>query len=379
VAPAPAPASTGLSWSTTAPGADTTTPAAPKKDDDEPPPLRWRGTSFTWNQAATTQSVGIGKDYQGTEDWYYGWDFTFRPTVFVLDAPKDKVKLSADIGWETELTDGGTVDKRETLFKDLRLAAGYSRSIWTSSDKEYKTSGGLSGSLRLPTSRASSGQGQYLGTSLGLNLSQKVKILGNDADGLNNLTIAGSAGWGHLFARAYTPTNGDLRRPRQNATGQTELSDQLRTGSFSMNTVSLGIDLSVPLYGDLSLSTGLSMLARIKHDFDGKDCEARVDNLPGGCAEVSRLDDRTLYQPDTGFGVSLGYPVYEVVDLTIGYQNQSRWIGEDGTRRSVFYSPDAQFYLDVTANLDSIYSKIADRNKRSSEWAQSGQARTGWY
>ena len=34
--------------------------------------------------------------------------------------------------------------------------------------------------------------------------------------------------------------------------------------------------------------------------------------------------------------------------------------GEDGTRRSVFYSPDAQFYVNLVAYFDGIGEKVYD-------------------
>ena len=70
--------------------------------------------------------------------------------------------------------------------------------------------------------------------------------------------------------------------------------------------------------------------------------------------------------------IALNYPIYEVVGLTLGYSNETAWIGEDGQRRNIFYSPGAQFYLDVTANLDVIYSKLTNRDKKpkASEWAR---------
>jgi hypothetical protein len=76
-----------------------------------------------------------------------------------------------------------------------------------------------------------------------------------------------------------------------------------------------------------------------------------------GCITAASDPTKTLYQPTTSFDLNLSYPILEVGALTVGYQNISRQIGENGQRRGMFYSPDAQFYVDLTANLDGIYSK----------------------
>lgn len=340
--------------------------------DKDGPQLRWRGTTFTWNQAATSTLIGVGRDNIGGEDEFYGWDFTLRPKFYMVDLPKDKVTLSGEIGFETELTDGSTVERNETLFKDVLFAIGYTRSLWEGSGKnrgEYSTSVALTGGLRLPTSKRSYYQGRILTTSLGPSVNQKIKLLGQKADGLNNITIAAGLAWGHLFADSYTPTNEGLNRTRQNASGQTILSDQLSSRSFAMNTLTTTVSAGLPIYKGLQLSTGVGLLAGFKHDFEAGgeegDCDVIVPNLPnGGCVEAQRDETRVLYTPATSFDVNLAYPILEVASVAIGYQNIARWIGENGQRRNVLYSPDAQFYLDITANLDSIYSKVTKRGVR---------------
>ena len=56
-------------------------------------PLPWRGSTFTWNQAATTTLLGVGRDNIGSENEQYNWWFSFRPRYFLVDAPKDNVRV----------------------------------------------------------------------------------------------------------------------------------------------------------------------------------------------------------------------------------------------------------------------------------------------
>lgn len=383
--PAPPPSPSGptlsLSLSSVAqpPGPDTASEEAQSST------LIWRGTTFTWNQAGTTTVFGIGRDNIGSEDEFYGWDFTFRPNVYLVDLPKDKVTVSAEIGWNTELTTSNfTSDRRETQFKDLVVGARYGRALWESGGKErgeYSTGVGFSLFTALPTSPLSYEQGKYLTLAVGPDLTQKIKLLGNKADGLNNVTVGLGLTYAHLFSRSYTPTNPDLARPRQNATGQTIYSDQLSAYSFDVDRLTTRVNFALPLYKDLTLATGFRLISRWKHDFEagageGEGCDVSIPNQP--CVQADRLEDRTLYHVNTGFDVAMSYPIYDVVGLTLGYSNSSTQVGQNGERRNIFYSPDAQFFLDITANLDVIYSKATRRGDKRPASAAKPQKKTGF-
>jgi hypothetical protein len=344
--------------------------------DDEGPPLRWRGTTFTWNHAATTTLLGVGRDNIGSEDESYGWTFNVRPKFYILDRPADTLVASADFGWETELTNGPTAKRNDTFLQDLTLGLAYSRVLWEPSGKnkgEYKTSASLAGRLRFPLSEYSSESGpnggKYLTTYLGPRVSQDIKLLGKKADGLNTLSLSLDVTWRHLFASSYTPTNSTLDNEVQNASGQTVISDQITGASYAMNSLVTTLQIGLPIYKGLELSTTFAHVARFKPDFeaggDDSECDVEIDNE--GCIGVERLEDRTLYQPATLFGIGLGYGILDVVNVEIGYQNLARAIGADGTRRNIFYSPDAQFYVDLTANLDAIYLKVAKPAKKPAQ------------
>ncbi|KYF54071.1 hypothetical protein BE08_11345, partial [Sorangium cellulosum] len=340
-------------------------------EEEEETTLRWRGTTFTWNQGGSTTLFGVGGEYTPAIQ-VYGWDFTLRPNYFVLDRPKDKVSVSADIGWVVELTNSDiTTDYREPQLKDVALNARYSRELWESGGAnrgEYKTDAAMRLRLTLPTSPASWNSGKYFTVGLGPQLIQKVKLLGSKADGLNHVTATLGVTYAHLFAESYTPVNDALRRPRQAPSGEVALDEQLTGWSFAMDRLTTSLELNLPLYKDLSMATSFGLLSDFKHEF-GAGC---VEIL-GGCAPYDGSGG-TTYVPQTAFNVSLSYPVYEVVGLTLGYNNLSRQIGPDGRRRNFFYSPDAQFYLDITANLDVIYSKVTGRGEKPEEPATASAA-----
>lgn len=371
----PAPLQWGMS-----PGPDALTPGAA-----EPTPLPWRGTTFTFNQAGTTTMFGVGRDNIGSEGEFYGWDFTLRPIYYLLDLPKDKLAATAEIGFATELTNSDTTaDRNETQFKDIQLGLLYTRDLWESGGAErgeYATTGELALRGLLPTSPSSYDTGKYLTLAVGPTLQQKVKLLGSKADGLNSALVRLGLTYSHLFSAASTPTNPDLHVPRQNATGQTIDSDQLRGNSFDIDRLTTRVSVWVPLYKDLLLRTAFGLISRWRHDFEdgagaGAGCDVVIANDP--CVEATRLEDRALYHPSTSFDLALSYPIYEVVGLTLGYSNETAQIGEDGQRRNFFYSPEAQFYLDITANLDVIFMKTTRRDARRASAASKRPANNGF-
>ncbi len=356
-----------------APTADATASANPAPAEGEPKPLPWRGTTLTWNQAATTTAVGVGRDNIGSEDEYYGWEFVLFPNLYVVDEEYHKVTVFAEAGVGVEWTNSAeTTTRNEPYFKDLQVGAGYSPTFWQSDDKEWKTGGSLRLRLIFPTSPISSAQSRILTTSIGAGLNQKIKLLGKDADGLNNLTVRAGLTWSHLFAKSFNAVNSGLERERQNASGEGITDDQLTSYSMDQDRLipSLGFDL--PVFGDLSFSTNFRLIGRFRHEFEGTGCDV---NQPGtGCVDASAQGDdvgfeNESYLVNTGFDASLSYPIFGVVDVSLGYYNETGSLAPDGTRRDIFYSPDAQFYVDVVANLDVIYERASGRGEKASAQA----------
>lgn len=349
----PPPSGTGQ---VTAPPVD-----APKEEDPIPDalkPSRFRFSTFSWSQSASTTMLGVGRDNIGNEDDVYVWDLSIAPQYWFYDEKDDKLFVNANLGMSVEWTDAATTTtKHEPQLTDFQLGLGYNRSIWTSEDSEYLTRFFVRTRAIFPTSPVSQAQGRYLTTSLGVSILQVIKLLGNEADGLNNLTLLPGVTWSHLFSRSYTPTNPDLERTRQSAGGQTIISDQLTFSSMDVDRIIPGIFASLPLYKDLTLNTTWRLISRFRHDFEGTGCDATV---MGECVEADRDPNRTTYLTNSSVDFSLTQGIYNIVFLTVGYNNETLTLGEDGQNRNVFYSPSALFYFDVSVQLDQIYAKALD-------------------
>jgi len=349
-APAPAPA---------APAPDQAAKTTPAQPDQKP--LMWRGTTFTFTQSVSSTTLGIGRDNIGYEDDQYGLDFVLSPQLYLLDLEKDKIFVFAEAGVTVELTDSGsTTTRNEPQFRDTQVGVGYNRTLWASQDKEWSTGLGTKVRYNIPTSKPSLEQGRYGVLSASASLTQKIRLLGEGAAGLNNLTLTGGLTYSHLFAKSYEPVNGDLERTRQNASGASIFSDQLSFRSMDMDRLIPSAIIILPLYKDLSLTTQFRLIGRFKHDFESKDCEVVV---MGECTTAGRQADRVTYVTDSTFDISLSQPIYDMFQINIGYNNENLTLSEDSKTRNPFYSPNAQFYLDLVANIDEIYTKASGRSK----------------
>jgi hypothetical protein len=92
--------------------------------------------------------------------------------------------------------------------------------------------------------------------------------------------------------------------------------------------------------------------------------ETRICNVATGCVEPDSVDDPQRFAVVTTWESWLAWDVLDELTLTLGYVNLSSQIGTSGQRRNIFHSPDARFYLTVTANLDQIYLTARGREGR---------------
>jgi hypothetical protein len=368
-APSPSPNPGGFTSlgtpSQAAPAADQKAEEEQKKKK-EPTPLPWRDSAFIFNTAATSTALGIGRDNIGTDSEYMGMEWDIWPRIHLLDPiklPNDDLTVQAYAGVTVELTNSDTTRKRnEPTFIDTSLSLGYTRTLYQSKDKEWGFKAGVLTGVVLPTSHTSMSQGKYLNYTLTALAIGNIKLLGSKADGLNNLTVIGTLGWSHLFSRSYTATNPYIERTRQNATGASFESDQLTFYSFDIDRVTPGIRLILPLYKDLSFWASGRLVGRFKHRNQGSSgCEAITLT---GCVKAGSDPNAPTYFTNSSIDFSIAQSVYDLFDVRLGYSNETLTLGEDGRTRNFLYSPEAQFYLDLWANLDIIYSKATGREKK---------------
>lgn len=336
---------------------------------EKPKPLAWRGTTLEWYQYANTQYLGLGAPYGGTQDFSYVHLFRFAPQFYLVDLPKDKLKVAATLWGSVEATNSNsTLFKNEFEIRDTPIALSYTRTALQSPDvegetPEWFTKTGLSGGVQLPTSKASSAY-RYLALTLAGNVAQQVALKGSKSDLFPNLNVTLSGAYAHAFNKTNVPTGGSTLYHRQDLSGKALDSDQFGKYLIATDTLLLGAALTLPIYKDLSFAASYRYWMRWKPNAPDVCVSTST-----GCAPVPHIDNPTTFSADTILDVSVSYTFFDVLDAAIGYSNWRPSIGESGQANTqlnnVAYSPEATFYLDLTANIDAIYSKATGRDKKA--------------
>jgi hypothetical protein len=364
-APAPAP---GVSFTGAAAGAD----VPPPPSEALPPRVPWRGTSFEWINSATTSMIGVGDDYQS--DSFHSYAMIWRATAnyYLVDEDNYSITVRTQPTWFVELTDADDTNTyHEPQFLDLPLLASYRRNLYSAG--LWSTALTLTQGALVPVSPASRENGTYIIPTHRLLLVQNVPLGGEDSPVFKSFTVNGRFRWDHRFSEATTGVNDDLDQPRtgKNPTGGSQLDDQLSGGAFSHDTLIEGIDVEFnepvgPVV--LSLTGGFVFSQQFKYDFAGNNCDITMNTStsPDGCVDVPSGQngedaEDTFYT--YGFNVGIGIQPLPEVSLSIDYSSSNSPLGQgqlgpDGRRRSVFYTPEAEFSATLTLYPDALYERI---------------------
>jgi hypothetical protein len=327
--------------------------------DTLPPRVPWRGTSFKWEHSVTTQTIGVGEDYQSSSGDNYTMAFGFLLNYYLVDQDAWRLNVYLAPSFWVELTNSDwTSTYREPFFDDLPLAANVSGTLYKTEDSSFVTAASGNLTLVFPTSPMSYRIGTYLTTSPRLSLSQSFPLAGENSPVFKSFDVGLSGRWDHRFGAASTAVNSSLERPRQTPMGSTFLSDQLSFSPLASDTLRESISLNFPQsFGshELTLSGAFSFAQSFKPEFTTGDCEVQ---LLTGCVQAARDPDARTSQNSLGFSVALTYFPVPEAGVSLAYANMSGQLGPDGQRRSVFWTPDALFVADLYISFDAIYERI---------------------
>jgi hypothetical protein len=333
-------------------------PTQVSQDDD---PIR--GSTLTFDQSMTTQTADIGATPQSYVP-FYGWWFSLRPRWNF----SEKLRIQARFDYYKELTNSQeTSYLHEDVFGDIWTEAVYSTAMATGG-RWSNTRLSLAARSLWPTSKQSQGQGTYLALGASAGVAQKIPIRGDSAPALNSAHVGLTFSYLHPFTAATTPTEyGNFSRARE------------------------PVDMSLPSFGDPQLTgltvvshtlyaildTGLQVTPKLGLTLDmiwiNQWHYPPTDNVsiisPTGTIKIPRSSSDQQYTQLTWLVVSADYDLFDELSIGLGYYNLANVIAPDGTVRGPFYggqdnlfwSPDAHFFFDVTANLDRIFEDASGR------------------
>jgi hypothetical protein len=327
----------------------------------EAPSSRWHGSIVHFDQSVSTQTLGLGSDYQSSNPTYEWW-FALKPRYFAYETRKESVSLNAwgNLFWEPTNSDTTTY-RNELVVGPTWLWASYSRTLFERA--AAKTTLVAGPRLRLPTDKESRNAGLVASLGAGAGLAQTFPILGKDAPALLGGRIGFEARYYHPFNRATTHVYPGLGRVRQDAEGRTFVSDLVDGSMNAQHELWLIATGGVRITHKLNLSLGYVLL----NYWDYRPPQTPICTTLTGCVMPSATPSPTRYRVKPWAVLSIDYDVIDEMSLSLGYYNLTSQIGPDGQRRNPLWSPEARIFFTVTGNLDAIYETLVNHKPHPTE------------
>ena len=318
-------------------------------------PVRWHGSTISFDQSATTQTLGLGADYQSPDPTYEWW-FAFRPRYFIRETDHDALSVNGWLNLYLELTNSDTTTRmREWLLGPTYLWSTYARTVRDRGG--YKTIVSAGPRLILPTDKAARDSGLLLGAGASAGVAQTFPLRGTGSRTLRGGRVGLTGIYNHPFNRATSPVNDGIHQLRQDVAGRTVISDQLR-GEMNVENA-----FTLSFYGDLQVLRRVNVSASyvILNSWLYTPSNAPICSTLTSCVTPLGVDNPSTYRVSTWLTASVGYDVTDELSLAVGYYNLASQIGPDGTRRDPLWSPSARLFLTTTGNLDAIYERLSGR------------------
>jgi hypothetical protein len=329
----------------------------------------FRGSTFTVDQSITTQTADVGTTPQTYAPFYELW-FSLRPRYWfsehwVLRARWDYSKQLTN---NQQAGDYPTTLNQQDIFGDVWTDFLYSTTVdsWPGTTL-------LFGPRALwPTSQPSQAAGTYVTLGAVADAAHIFPIRGDSAPALNSARVRVIASYTHPFTTATTPTYyGNFAYTREDVDDHSFVSDQIGGQTLVNHRLVVGLDLGLQITPKLSALADGILINDWHYSPTQNPCIATLT----GCAAIPSGGDHP-FQQHAWMLFNVDYLVVDEVDIGLGYYNLANAIAPDGHRRSVFgadniwWSPDARFFFDVTANLDVLFDDAMGHKYSIKEAAQ---------
>jgi len=331
-----------------------------------PTNLPWHDSYLYWDHAVSASTLGVGQDYL-TRNPLYEMTIGFRPRYYLLESERMAVSVRGDLGVVSERTNSDTTT---------------SRGEWSATDFEFW--GSLSYKLResksdltelairvprliLPTSKVSYESGKLLGLGVRVGAREEIVLAGRGATFFPSIELLGKVDYGYLFSNGQVPTNGALERIRMGADGRSIVSDQLGGATLAQHAAAFGIASWLHVHRRINWITAFELRSAWKYpvSHDAQICGVILT----GCTQAGGIADPQTRSALTYFQTELWGRLTDTLELTVGYANLATQLAPDGRRRSIFYSPDARFYLTLNVYLDHLYVGLSPAKRQSASVA----------
>jgi hypothetical protein len=316
--------------------------------------LPWRETYFLFQQRASTQTLGVGDDYQ-SRNAYYDWLFYLRPRLYVWENEQSRLSLRAQVALLREFTDSDvTTTRGELELQDSALSVVPEHVFYADGDYETRLTLSLP-RVELPTSKPSRDAGKIMQIGVRALFMQAFALrAGEDAFPRGHAGVR--LGYAYDVWSANVGENSDLRRVRLDLAGRSVTNSQIGGAAASDHRGVIHGVVGTDIFRDLvslELEAGIDPWSRYPLS------DARVCNVSTGCVRASSVEDPQRYAVTTFLDANVSVmPVRDILRVALGYENITSQIGPDGRRRSAFWSPDAKFYLTLELRVDGLYQAV---------------------
>jgi hypothetical protein len=316
--------------------------------------LAWRETYFLFQQRASTQTLGVGADYQ-SRNAYYDWFFYLRPRLYVWDNADTSLSLRGQVALLREFTDSdATTTRGELELQDSALSLVPEHVFYADADYETRLTLSLP-RLELPTSKPSRDAGKIMQIGVRALFMQAFALrTGEDAFPRGHAGVR--LGYAYELWGANVGENSDLRRVRLDVAGRSVTNSQIGGAAVSDHRGLMHAVVGGDIFRDVvsfELEAGIDPWSRYPLS------DSEVCNVSTGCVRAASVVDPQRYAVSTFLDANVSaVPVRDVLRVIFGYENISSQIGANGRRRSALWSPDAKLYLTLELRLDGLYQAI---------------------
>ncbi|HTU63179.1 MAG TPA: hypothetical protein VMF89_32185, partial [Polyangiales bacterium] len=323
----------------------------------KPPTSRFHDSWFVLDASTTTQTLGVGADYQ-SKNPTAEMMFRLLPRFYLRDEPRWNMAVRTDLRLIREFTNSDTTAERgqwDLVDAPIWLATGVILDPRVRRKSEFI--------LRLPyivapISRASYSGRRGWGLGAGVELIQKIPALGKGSTFLPQFSLWPTLFYNYRFAGDNVATSSDTTRTRLDPSGQAISSNQLNGSALPQHEVAASLRFDTYITQDLVLITQVS--GRYARRYALND-STPICNVTTGCVDVPLRNNASRWDVVTLFVAELWYQVSPYLNVGGGYQNQAPQLGADGQRRNFFYSPEARGSVAAIIVLDTLYDALAGK------------------
>jgi len=338
----------------------------PSPDGIEPTTLPWHDTYLYWDNAVTASTLGVGRDYL-TRNPVYELTFGLRPRYYFVENERVTISARADLGVVSERTNSDTTSSQgEWSATDFELWGSYTN-ILRQSKGDLTELAIRVPRLLLPTSKVSYDNGKILALGVRLGGREEIVLAGRGARFFSSIELLGKIDYGYQFTNSQVPINGSLERIRMGTDGRSIVSDQLGGATLAQHAAAFGLSSWVHVHPRVNWITSFELRSAWKYPVDHQVQICGV--VLTGCTQATGVADPQTRSALTYFQTEFWGRLTDTLELTLGYANLATQLAPDGRRRSLFYSPDARFYLTLNVYLDHLYVDLAPGKRQSASVA----------